>query len=189
MDRWVLTVQMQNPLFQSPKHSGNGFLNIDDLPNGWGDPPIHLDAALFNLCYPFSAPHVSSFLSHSFSCTHSLGLLLPFDNKAHLPTYNYLASTHSVPTPMAISMLNSLYLFHLLCHALVYEPEGFNDAIHHGLAYKPVSRKVMAVPVPLLKGFQIICYLPNDPLADFVPGTNFTTGHEEALDLDPAKLL
>ncbi|KIK73676.1 hypothetical protein PAXRUDRAFT_20603 [Paxillus rubicundulus Ve08.2h10] len=48
MDGWVSVVQMWNPLFQPPKHSGNGFFNINDSPNSWRDPSIHSGAALFN---------------------------------------------------------------------------------------------------------------------------------------------
>ncbi|KIK77546.1 hypothetical protein PAXRUDRAFT_73428, partial [Paxillus rubicundulus Ve08.2h10] len=159
-----------------PKHSGNGFWNIDDPPNSWGDPSIHLGATLFNLCYLFLAPHASTFLFHLFSCAHSQSKFSPVDNKGHSPTYNYLTSTNSVPTPTAISASGS--------------------AVHHGLAYKPVSRKVMAVPAPLLEGLQIVYRLPNDPLAglkplltkppDFILGTHFTEERAEALDLNPA---
>ncbi|KIK99263.1 hypothetical protein PAXRUDRAFT_132508 [Paxillus rubicundulus Ve08.2h10] len=196
MDRWVSTVQTWNPLFQPPKHSGNGLLNSDDLPNGWEDPSICLNATLFNLCYPSLAPCASLFLFCSFSRTVKIWVPLQL---AHLPTYNYLTSTHSIPTPTAISILDSVYLFDPLCHALVYKPDGSGDVIHHGLAYKPVSKKAMAVPAPLSERFLIICHLPNDCFAglkslptkppDFVPGTHFTVERAETLDLDPAKCL
>ncbi|KIK79795.1 hypothetical protein PAXRUDRAFT_160301 [Paxillus rubicundulus Ve08.2h10] len=181
MDRWVSAVQMQNPLFQPPKHSGNGFLNIDDPPNSWGDPSICSGAALFNLCYPFLAAHASTFLFCLFSCTHSPSNFPPIDNKGRSPTYNYLTSTNSVPTPTAISVLTSLYPFDPSCHALVYEPEASSSAVHHGLAYKPVSRKVVAVLAPLSEGRS---QTPADKTR-----THFTEECAEVLDLDPDKWL
>jgi hypothetical protein len=201
MDRRVSALQTRNPLFQPPKHSGNGFLRIDDLPNGWGDPSIRPHSAIFNLCYPFLAPHVSSFLFRSFSCAHTL-VFNPSSpcQGIHSLSYDYLSSTHSVPTPpTAISVLDSLYPFDPSCHALVYKPEGSHDSTHHRLAYKPVAKKVIVVLAPLVEGFRIVRRLPNDPLAglkplptnppDFIPGVCFTAECTEALDLNPANWL
>jgi hypothetical protein len=190
-------LQARNPLFQPPEHSGNGFLRLDDPPNGWGDPSIRPHSVIFNLCYPFLAPHVSSFLFHSFSYARTAGVNPSLiDQGTRSLSYNYLSSTQSIPTTTAISVLDSLYLFDPSSHALVYKPEGSHDSTHHGLAYKPVAKKVVAVPAPLAEGFRIVRRLPDDPLAglkplptkppDFIPGVRFTAERAEALDLDPA---
>ncbi|KIJ10232.1 hypothetical protein PAXINDRAFT_53387, partial [Paxillus involutus ATCC 200175] len=65
--------------------------------------------------------------------------------------------------------------------------------------YKPVAKKIVAVPAPLAEGFRIVRRLPDDPLAglkplstkppDFIPGVHFTAERAEALDLDPANWL
>jgi hypothetical protein len=121
------------------------------------------------------------------------------DQGTRSPSYDYLSSTQSVPTTTAISVLDSLYPFDPSSHALVYKPEGSHDSTHHGLAYKPVAKKVVAVPAPLAEGFRIVRRLPDDPLAglkplptkppDFIPGVRFTAERAEALDLDPANWL
>ncbi|KIJ18243.1 hypothetical protein PAXINDRAFT_9324 [Paxillus involutus ATCC 200175] len=183
MDRRVSALQVQNPLFQPPEHSGNGFLRLDDPPNGWGDPSIHPHSVIFNLCYPFLAPHASSFLFHSFSYARTAGVNPSLiDQGTRSPSYDYLSSTQSIPTMTAISVLDSLYSFDPSSHALVYKPEGSHDSTHHGLAYKPVAKQVVAVPAPLAEP------LPTKP-PDFIPGVRFTAERAEALDLDPANWL
>ena len=73
------------------------------------------------------------------------------------------------------------------------------DPITHSLAYKPVAKKVQLVLAPLEEEYQVLRWLPDNPLAsivplpthppEFIPGVRFTQACSDTLDLNPANWL
>ena len=103
-----------------------------------------------------------------------------------IPTlfYTFLSSTQSILSPSHLSALDATYTF---------------NPISHSLAYKPVAKKVRPVLAPLEEEYQVLRWLPDDPLAGLIPlpthppafvlGKRFTQERADALDLDPANWL
>ena len=100
------------------------------------------------------------------------------------PFYTFLSSTQSILSPSHLSALDATYTF---------------NPVSHSLAYKPVAKKVRPVLASLEEEYQVLRWLPDDPLAGliplpthplaFMPGKRFTQECANALDLDPTKWL
>ncbi|KIO02896.1 hypothetical protein M404DRAFT_146802, partial [Pisolithus tinctorius Marx 270] len=157
-----------------PEYHQMGFLNIDDPPNGWGE-PTKTSCFLFSCCYPFLSPTVSclAFTSMNFPSPMA-SVLQNIPTRILSPTFTFLSSTQTILNPSAIATFNSIYQL---------------DPMVCTLVYKPVAKKVQMVPVNLpdnpLAGLQP---LPTHP-PDFPLGICFTAEWAAELDLDPADWL
>jgi len=109
---------------------------------------------------------------------------LAIPNAQYSMHYTHLTSTHSVLDKVSINAFNSIYAF---------------DPARHALVYKPVAKKVRAVPTAMPAEYRVVRQLPADPLAglpplpsrppEFCPGTRFMHERADKLDLNPAKWL
>ena len=70
------------------------------------------------------------------------------------PSYQFASSTQTVLLPSHLDALTSTYTL---------------DPITHSLTYKPVAKKVRLDLAPLEEEYQVLCRLPDNPLAGLVP--------------------
>ena len=128
-------------LLQSPICCRNGFLDIDDPLRGWGEPHLNIVSDSFTACSILSA------VDRTAPCYPD------FPHSTPSPVYTFLSSTQSVLSSVHLSAFSATYDF---------------DPILHSLAYKPVAKKVRPVLAPLKEEYQMLCWLPDDPLAGLI---------------------